>query len=356
MINYLETNKHNIAWFRKINDEKSLILKPAFQRNLIWTDKQKSFLIDSILEGYPIPELYMQEIVDANGYTKQIVVDGQQRITSVLQFIEGSLRIESSESTKWGGLRFDDLSDEQRKQFFSYSFVIRMLPEIPEEQIRSIFQRINKNNIRLNDQELRQSTYWGEFINTMNDISNLQYWEEIDIFSIEKIRRMVDVEYISELVISFLHGHQNKKDKLNYYYQYYEENGFDEALKVKGLFNTVLGEILQILPDIKKTRWNNLSDFYTLFLVLANRVESIPFSSDIRAELYIKLISFGRDVDTRLKTSEQEDDVKESGNVDIQIITYAKNIRASTDLRSRKARFDALDEYLFSTVNKTRDQ
>ena len=194
MRNYLDTTTHNISWFKKASDSDELEMSPPFQRNPVWTDRQKSFLIDSILNGYPIPELYIQEKISADGSTKYVIVDGQQRIRAVLGFIAGEFEIHEEESTKWATFTFEDLSEEDRVAFYSYKFVVRSLPDISDEEIRSIFQRINKNNVALNQQELRQSTYSGKFIKTMNKISDKEYWKDIGLFSAEKVRRMLDVE------------------------------------------------------------------------------------------------------------------------------------------------------------------
>jgi hypothetical protein len=106
--------------------------------------------------------------------------------------------------------------------------------------------------LALNSQELRQATYWGPFINLMNDISDKEIWQKLNIFTQNDIRRMLDVEYISELTVAFLKGPQNKKNKLDEYYRFYEEE-FEEGQYVEDVFSTVLSEIYKILPEIAKT-------------------------------------------------------------------------------------------------------
>lgn len=339
MINYLNTTTYSITWFKKTNDANELQMSPPFQRKPVWTDKQKSYLIDSILNGYPIPEIYIQEKIAEDGSTQYVIVDGQQRIRSVLEFISGSFAIEEGESENWEGMTFDDLSGETKIKFFAYKFVVRCLPEMTDEEVRSIFQRINKNNVKLNDQELRQSTYSGAFINSMNTISDKPYWKDIALFSAEKVRRMQDVEYISEITIAFLNGHQNKKDKLDYYYTLYEKE-YLETERVEETFDKVCYEILQILPDIRKTRWNHLVDFYTLFLVLADKVDDIPFSADTQT-LHKKLVDFSEWV-TLLQKQDNEVEID-----NIKAIEYSAGVRNSSDLNSRKKRYNALREYLF---------
>ncbi|RGQ57969.1 DUF262 domain-containing protein [Enterocloster bolteae] len=346
MKDYLGSTQQNIAWFNQRSKEvDGLIIKPTFQRNPVWTVNQKSYLIDSVLRSYPIPEIYLQEKVNDKGESQFVVVDGQQRLRAVLDFINNEFSLVPSEtSEEWGNLTFDELSPNDKKKFFEYKFVIRLLPDIDEETIRNIFKRINKNNERLNQQELRQATYSGEFIIMINEIADRTYWEDIGLFTPQKIRRMLDSEFISELAIAFLNGHQNKKAKLDYYYKLYEEE-FSEGDEVKHVFDSVIGEILQVLPNIKKTRWRNMTDFYTLFLVMAQYNNKVPFSSDIREKLNIVLIDFSNKV-TNLQKAIKEDIA--SDEKDMNIRNYSSGIRASTDLGSRKLRFEALNNIIKS--------
>lgn len=336
MKNYLDTTTYNISWFKKAYDAKELEMSPPFQRNPVWTEKQKSFLIDSVLNGYPIPEIYIQEKISADGKTKYVIVDGQQRIRSVLGFIAGDFEISEGESEKWAMCSFDDLSEDDKINFYSYKFVVRTLPDISDTEIRSIFQRINKNNVALNAQELRQSTYSGDFINSMNRISDKEYWKDIGLFSAEKVRRMLDVEFISELTIAFLNGHQNKKDKLDYYYVMYETE-YTEVEYVETVFDKVCYELIQVLPDIKKTRWGKLIDFYSLFLVMADSETLLPLSQDNRVILRDKLIAFSNSV-----TAYQKREEGDKSQVHPNVVLYASGIRNSSDLNCRKNRFAAL--------------
>ena len=342
MIDYLNSTTQNISWFKKMYDEGTLEMHPPFQRNPVWTDKQSSFLIDSILNGYPIPEVYLQEKVDAEGKTITIVVDGQQRINSFIRFIEGDFYIDESQSAQWGGMSFDDLTQEDKIAFYKYKFVVRLLPDIEEDKIRDIFKRINQNNVALNSQELRQSTYKGDFIQSMNNIADKNYWDEIGLFTPQKIRRMLDVEYISELTVALLNGLQNKKTKLDFFYALYEQD-YHEREWVESVIDAVVREIKQTLPFIKKTRWSNLVDFYTLFLVLAKKVDMFPLNAEKRNLLRERLISFSDSVTEYQKTDDEE---ATKASIDQHIIDYASGIRNSSDLGSRRIRFNSLNVVL----------
>ena len=222
MATYLKNAPRSILWFKQIHDRNELQMKPPFQRNPVWTEKQKSYLIDSILNQYPVPEIYMQEIVSDKGEVQYVLVDGQQRIRACLEFVNNEFEIDPKDSPQWGNLSFEELKSEEKKRIYEYDFIARYLPDIPDAELRTIFQRLNSNNVVLNTQELRQATYWGPFIKTMNDLADLELWRKVDVFTNNDIKRMLDVEFISELAVGILHGLQNKKLTLDKYYELYE--------------------------------------------------------------------------------------------------------------------------------------
>lgn len=343
MKSYLNTTLRNVAWFKKTHELNELDVKPPFQRNPVWVTRQKSFLIDTILNGYPIPEIYMQESVNEKGETKYIIVDGQQRIRAVLDFIYGKFAMDAKDSPDFADMDFDDLTVEQKQTVFQHNFVVRILPDIPDVELRAIFQRLNKNVVALNKQELRQATYWGSFIKTMNKISDKEIWSKFELFTANDIRRMLDVEYISELTIAIMHGHQNKKQNLEKYYEIYEEE-FDQVQEINEIFDIVLGELIKILPDISSTRWSKKSDFYSLFHVLADNKDKLPLAKDERDKTREILLRFAEEIDLYVKTNKEEDE--ESTDFTETVKTYIKGIRATTDLNARKNRYLGIEKEL----------
>src|SRR2546421_5325680 len=77
----------SISWFQDQYKAARLELRPPFQRKPVWTDKQRSFLIESILMEIPIPEVYVQVTQAEDGTEQYGVVDGQQRLRTILQFV-----------------------------------------------------------------------------------------------------------------------------------------------------------------------------------------------------------------------------------------------------------------------------
>jgi len=339
MQRYLNTTHRSIVWFKKAFEAGDLIVKPPFQRNPVWSKRQQSALIDTILLEYPIPELYMQDVTDEKGNQKHILVDGQQRIRAVLDFLAGEFELED-ESPRWADMSFEDMSGDDKKKVYEYNFVVRMLPDIPDEEVRAIFQRLNKNTMVLTAQELRHATYWGPFIKSMEEISDHEFWNDSGIFSANDRRRMIDVEFISELTVAYLNGIQNKKKKLEEYYQQYED-AFDEREAVHTVFVKVLGELEQLIPNLAKTRWRKKSDFYTLFLCFAWHTSELPLSAESRTIARQILVNFALEVDKVIREELPGPSVQKN------ISDYVRNVeRAASDLATRKERDRVLDEIL----------
>lgn len=339
MSNSIQTTHRDISWFKQAHELHQLEMKPQFQRNLVWTDKQKSFLIDTILNGYPVPELYMQDVVNSDGSKKYIVVDGQQRITACLEFISNSFEINGKDTPSYSEMSFEDLTPEDKKRIFGYNFVIRLLPEMSDIELREIFSRLNRNNVILNAQELRQATYWGQFIQTMNEIADDEIWKFIGVFTPKDVKRMLDVEFISELTIASIHGVQNKKLTLDKYYELYEDE-FPEKADTKFTFDIVNRNLLAILPNINKTRWSKKTDFYTLFVFFAHKKHLLPIGNEKSKLATELLLDIANQVDLFVSTEKEEG---ETINANEHIKQYAQNLRASSDLGARRKREEALE-------------
>lgn len=350
MSDFLNTTHRTVSWLKQVHDAGSLEVRPPFQRKPVWADAQKSYLIDTILQGYPIPELYMQQEVDDRGKEKHIVVDGQQRVRACLEFLEGKFAMDGEDSPAWVDMKFDDMSSDDKKKIFSYQFVVRNLPVLPEEALRGIFKRLNRNVVALTAQELRHATYWGHFIKLMEKTADLEYWEGSGIFTANNIRRMADVEFISELAVAVLHGLQNKKANLDKMYQLYERE-FEAAPRIEEIFIKTLGELSQILPNIKNTRWRKKSDFYTLFLVFASRAQQLPLTLEKREKAGELLLEFGKRVNlaVTLKT-----DPKQRKKLPKEVIKYAEAVeRSASDLGSRKTRAESVEKILKHILSPT---
>ena len=333
----------NIAWFYDTDQKGQLDMSPSYQRNIVWTDRQKSYLIDSILNGFPIPEIYLQEEIKEDGSAKYIIVDGQQRMRAVLEYLGGKYGLNLEDSPQFSGARFADLDAEKKKSIFKYNFIVRSLPELPENTIREIFKRLNQNVVSLNRQELRRAAYSGPFIKLIEQYAELEFWTDIHLFTPNDVKRMRDEEYISELALSVVEGITNKKDRLEDFYAesevYFPE---DRKILISTSFDLIIKSLRPIASVLSKTRWHNKTDFYTIFNSLLNCKSFLPLTEKRSKELGEKLTIFSDEVYNWLKRDGSE---TEEGTSPI-IVKYSHGVRSATDISARSARQDAMNEFM----------
>lgn len=278
-----------ITWFYQRNKEGNLIIAPPFQRKPVWSPKNKSFLIDTIIRSLPIPEIFVQIKTDTSGNTKYIVVDGQQRIRAILEFLDGEFEILEDDNQEHGDKEFSELPDDIKTDIWDYSLVVRELKTNNDADIREVFQRLNKNAVPLNRQELRNATFIGYFIHLASELAEDDYWAEQKIVNATEIRRMIDVEFVSDLLISLLHGIQPKDPNLlDKFYGLYDAK-FEERNDIKTKFVKVKSKIEEILGDLKPTRWHDKLNYYSLFVAFSDLMDNYYFPEEripnIRAEL-----------------------------------------------------------------------
>jgi Protein of unknown function DUF262 len=344
-----DATQQALGWFRDRYVEGNLEIRPPYQRRPVWTIRQKSNLIESILLGLPVPEIYVHTVTDENGVTTYAVVDGQQRVRTILQFIgldkdeceaNGFALEEIAKDSDWRDATFNSLTVDQKKQFFGHRMAVRELTNATDEEVRDLFRRLNRYLTKLNDQELRNATYSGPLVQLVADLADDDYWAENGIVSGALIRRMKDMEFVSELLFGVMHGPQGSTAKiLDEYYlqleQYSEE--FPKQKSVKRRFLKTLELVQALLPDIRKTRWRNRTDFYSLFVVLAGLLSGrIALTSRLPA-MRKALLAFATDVDKRIADTHAK--------VPSVVADYARNVIIGVNDRSRRViRHDALME------------
>jgi hypothetical protein len=112
---------YTIADFLKWYDDGELKLNPKFQRGPVWSPQARTYLIDSILRGYPIPKLLLRTEVDRDSRrTVRDVVDGQQRLRTIVDFSAGKLVL-GTKAKELRGTRYSDLTDYQKDAFYPTS-------------------------------------------------------------------------------------------------------------------------------------------------------------------------------------------------------------------------------------------
>lgn len=326
----------SISWFFQRYKEGALEISPDFQRNPVWLQPQKDYLIETILLELPIPEIYIVNRLKSDGTSTYVIVDGQQRLRTILEFSTGELLLKQAPSGFTNVFSFSDLLEEQKLKFWRYPIVVRDLEDSSDTDIRDLFERLNKHAVILNEQELRNARFKGEFIKTVEKLGELSFWTTTGIFSANDIRRMLDLEFISILLTTLIGGIYNRKERIDEFYANYEEE-FEEASYYIDKFQNILETIEAILPDIKKTRWRNKADFYTLFLSI--EALSINFNEAEKIRKLSEALSIFETVIDEAKNDPE--------SVEMLFKDYAEAATyATNDKEKRFRRFKILSEFL----------
>jgi hypothetical protein len=258
-----EVSLQTISWFNQQHQADSLEISAAFQRRAVWLEKERSALLKTVFDALPFPEVYVHTITTAaTGAQKHVVVDGQQRITSVLMFIAGEVAL--PDDIIWKGQRFSDLSPVQQEHFWDYKVVVRFLRKTNDAEIRELFTRLNTNNVALNDQELRNARYQGKFKQCAERLADNSMFQEISLFTAREVRRMEDIEFVSELLMRTVAGITNKKDMLEELYADLDEEFPGEADYESKTVNS-LALLRSVISPENVQFVRTKSNFYSLF-------------------------------------------------------------------------------------------
>lgn len=206
-----ETKVYSINDFLEWFYNGELELAPKYQRNSVWNMKAKSYLIDTILRGMPIPQIFIRQTIDIKSKrTFREVIDGQQRLRAITEFVNNEFSILKSHNEDYAGYFYNDLDEDDKEQFLSYSLPVEIIKTKDDATIYNMFARLNTNTMTLNRQELRNAKYWGEFKVFCYKVSS--EWREffIDnrIFTDKHLARMNDVEYLSGIINLIMNGIQ----------------------------------------------------------------------------------------------------------------------------------------------------
>lgn len=195
-------------------------MNPDFQRRAVWSPGAKSYLIDTVIRGFPMPVIFLRERKTNLSSLKTIkeVVDGQQRIRTILSYINPKLladynqdkdyfEIKKNHNLELSKKKFDDLDEETRRDILEYKFGVHILPsDMEDRDVLQIFARMNASGVKLNNQEIRNALYTGPFKTTAYELAfeQVERWKKWKIFGSMDIARMSEVELVSEFMMAML--------------------------------------------------------------------------------------------------------------------------------------------------------
>ncbi|MCL6744450.1 DUF262 domain-containing protein [Kosakonia sp. R1.Fl] len=269
-------------------ERKELIVNKDYQRgNGIWPDFAKSYFIDTILENYPFPKIYLYQAFDKTSDRPiKEIVDGQQRVTTLIDFYRNKFPLTSA-SKKYSGMRFSDLPEDAKRNFISFQIETSTIYSASRAELLEMFRRMNAYTSPLSSAEKRHATFQGKFkwfIVEKAD-AHAELLELYGILSSKVLARMGDAEFIADLAVVLDRGITSKGVAVieNIYKKYDSEFNseaeFDE--KIDYFFNL-------LRTDLNALRESFIMKSYaihSLFCALMALKFGFPGSEDFEEEL-----------------------------------------------------------------------
>lgn len=340
----------DVTWFLDLNANKRLDLDPSYQRKSVWTRGDRQDFLDTIFNNYPSPAIFLHKELDELGNATYHVVDGKQRLETILLFVSNKIPIRDDiGDIRLANKRWKDLADEPelRHRLWDYQFTVEMIDSIEPAVVNDVFGRLNKNSRKLMPQEIRHSRFDGWFITFAENEADRAIWKQLRVSTTARARRMQDVQFISELMAVTIKREISgfDQDALDSIYAEFEDvSGEDSAFDPES-FSKKFSDTLEFLEEMERNSQtvskyaSNSAHVYTLWSWITLAI-SLPEAAEA-ARAYSE---FMEAVIARQKEGEHAD---VSLNIADDVSVYADNARgASTDQKQRSERQKALGSAL----------
>jgi hypothetical protein len=269
-----DARSYSIADFLEWDGNNLLDLSPKFQRRSVWTRAAKSFLIDTILRGKPMPKVLLTQDLQGRRNVRT-VVDGQQRIRTVLEFVAGSFTVLSAHNSMHAGKTFSQLDEEAQASVLQYEIGVDLLYNVSLADMLDIFARINTYSVTLNTQEKLNARYLGVFKTSAYELgfAYVSYLLEGGVLTEKAVSRMGEAQLASDLLVALVGGVQTVKNIEKFYrdFEQYEDipPNIAEAILLYRNTMQIMGAIYPA-PELKNVNWSRPHWFYTLFTCIAH--------------------------------------------------------------------------------------
>lgn len=263
------TSPRDIGLLKQLYDEDQLLLADEFQRNSVWPRAAKSYLIDTIIQNRPIPLLFFERSANAQtGRSSYVVIDGQQRLRAVFEFLEDEYPIRiPNVATKFDGQYYSELPRSIKEQILNYTLTIEELVGYGDEDIRDMFVRMNRFVVKLSPQELRHAKEQGRFKELVEEIGSWPFWRDHRVFTELQIARFRSDEFAAELIILLQEGPQDKKTSIDLYYGEYRDRVPFRTAATKQL-RRYLDWIAEAITNLDTSHYRRPTHLYSLVAAL----------------------------------------------------------------------------------------
>lgn len=343
--------------YSKFNDEEWIIDK-TYQRRKVWGIKDNIRLIETILLELVIPEIFIWDCDTdpTTGKTITHIVDGQQRINAIFEFIQEKFKLQSKYliSTEiknlYGDLTFSKLPDDIKKRIWVYEIsVVNLSSTFSKDEIKNMFYRLNLTDYSLNEQEKRNSMD-SSFGQAAESLADLDFWTKHKVFSPRDIRRMGDVEYCSSILLLCREGivDQTKQETLDQLYTDFVDEYPDRDKDLEKIAIAVEYINSIITPETESFSSKKVQMF-TLFALAFDFIDSEILITDEIKKYFVQFVrtynAFKNEYELHLSTEEER-----------KVFEMIKKYKLASSegvnkISNRMIRFEVLKKILLNTEN-----
>lgn len=273
----LSQRMYSILDIVRLLDNEELSIQPKYQRRrTAWPSTAKTALMDTILNNFPLPPIYLRDYVNEEGKRKKEIIDGQQRISTIVEFYKNEFQLSKNIFDEdLYNCTFEDLPTNEQLMFEDFEVSFISIRGASDSDIVSIFSRLNSFSLPLNSQEKLNAKYAGELKTLVFELASEYntFWIDNKILTTQTIARMADSSLVSDILYTIIFGiTSSSAKKIEKMYQEFDDE-FTRKQEVNRNFDktmTVLGNLFESkhIRNVFKPKFM----FYTLFLAIYARL------------------------------------------------------------------------------------
>jgi hypothetical protein len=257
-----------------------IVVNRNYQRSdQVWPAIAKSYLIETILLGYPVPKLSLYQVLDLKSRkTSKEIVDGQQRSVTIYQYNNDEFSLSRSlETDDVAGRRYSELEPEFQSRFLEYALALDIFLSATPDEVVEVFRRMNSYTIPLNPEEQRHAVYQGPFKWFIARLARRleAAFLAIGLFGQKQFVRMADIKLLTEVCDALLNGiRTTSRSTLDNLYRSRNDE-FPEQDQL-GLWIEEAIDTVRNLPALYATSLMRPHIFYSLILAAIHMSRVVP--------------------------------------------------------------------------------
>lgn len=305
-----------IAEIRDMWNRKELVVNRNYQRSSsVWPEAARTYLVDTVLSAFVVPKIYLYQVFDKP--RKKIIreiVDGQQRITTLLAFLNDEFAL-TKRSAKFAGKKFSDLEESDQERFLTYAIECDIISTSESSDLLAMFTRMNAYTAPLNSAEKRHAQYEGPFkwfvLKAATELGPTLV--ELKILTAKQSVRMLDAEFITELAVVLDEGIVDKSERsLSQIYKRHD-NAFPQEDDYRMKIDEFVRTLTVSLAPLRDTFLMKPYVCHSLFCALMQRKYGIPNGGSIGRStdgVFFQDLSATIDELSRLAEAHEQQDTK----------------------------------------------